>query len=179
MNVRLLLYGVLLSCIFAAGCETTQPPQEYVSTQITQAYEKKRNMSETEAVQVLQRYLMNEASSPGYFEQNLFSIDTNGYVRTSSSRQTDATHSQLTGQYLYTTESYHFNHLTKHLMFADVTRIEITARTRTFVAVELSSIKADGRGSDFIYLTQSKFKPLGQQTEELLSALLTLCPNVK
>jgi len=154
---------------------------------ITQNYEEKRSMSKNEAVQIL-RANIGTVGIPGSY-CTLDSIDENGIVYEQSVKVIDKQTVPARLPYAYQATVityYHMENPHYHLMFSDIHKI-LRVYTKFRADSQVGS-KSKPVGVLCCYTNPNPYRPCSdisfrpsdqKNADDVISALLILCPNVK
>lgn len=152
MRNAIYLGTVLASLIFFSGC----------STEVTQDYQPRISMTKSEALEVVKKHVESVKLAGSLWSAKSASVDTTGIAATFSvvfySRDAFYAHTRSSNE-------------TFTLAFADVVRI---AKAGNIIALSKS-------GAQLVVGMRSSlcFTVKRSDSDEFVSALLTLCPNVK
>jgi hypothetical protein len=205
MKIAASISWSLVVSLFLAGCASQSIRVTEAFTDITQGYEKKRNMSKTEAREVLEKFLIAQYPPIDSRRGAVFlpdtrypvfnSIDEKGYtlnqlypIVDSKNRSDEIPATSWAPGSVKITTYWHWGHDGPlRVMFANVAGIAVKHRTDDMSKKSYDSVSLiydNGERGAYWLLGQPVWRHLDRPLQipdgdEVLSAFLALCPNVK
>ncbi len=171
--LRILILVSITISLFS-GCATKRPKRGRSGLiEITQSYENKRTMSRGEAIGIIRECLQNPINptrpAPNGHKQVFVSIDENGYVYTLMIiKGSPEYHGPQWGVWEPVEQI--------HVKFSEITKLLLLRVANQADPDKLIFLL---RSSDVTPHRRPQVRILNRPSADVLSALLTLCPNVK